>query len=217
MKALGSLDSSRSRLLAGYLVIAALFAVGWLWWLYGPFTQSVIDQRQSSLVGVARSSGLAVTSSPLQLQRAAETIVRGTGFRLTIVDATGTVLADTAVDPSTMENHASRPEVAAALAGEVGQAHRRSSTLREDMVYAAVPAFYRGEQVAVRVGEPLQAILDLAAESQRFGLVLLVVSLAVSSVVAAWAAKARPIRSAGSRARTSHGCRRSLTRPARRP
>jgi two-component system phosphate regulon sensor histidine kinase PhoR len=184
------LNSSRSRLLAGYLVIAALFAVGWLWWLYGPFTQSVVDQRQSSLVGVARSSALAVTSSPIALQRSSEAIVRGTDFRITVIDATGTVLADTEVDPKKLDNHATRPEVKSALAGKIGQSHRRSATLGVEMVYAAVPAFYRDNPVVVRVSEPLSSILDLAAESQRFGLVLLAVALGVSSLVAAWAAKA---------------------------
>jgi two-component system phosphate regulon sensor histidine kinase PhoR len=184
------LDSSRSRLFAGYILIAALFAAGWLWWLYGPFTQSVITQRQSGLVGVARSAALAVTSSPIALQRACEMIVRGTDFRLTVVAANGKVLADTAADPKTLDNHANRPEVKTALTGAVGQSHRRSQTLHEDMVYAAVPAYYRGNRVAVRVGEPLQSVLDIAAESQRFGLLLLAVTLGVSSAVAAWAAKA---------------------------
>ncbi len=37
--------------------------------------------------------------------------------RVTVVDTQGVVLADSAQDPSQMENHAGRPEVAAALAG----------------------------------------------------------------------------------------------------
>ena len=196
MRAPRRLDSSRSRLLAGYLVIAALFAVGWLWWLYGPFSQSVVAQRQDSMVAVARSAALALTSSPLDIQRASEAVVKNTNFRLTVVATNGKVLADTAVDPKKLENHATRPEIKDALENGVGQAHRRSTTLREDMVYAAIPAFYRGDKVVVRVGEPLQTILDLAAESQRFGLVLLAISLGVSALVAAWAARAtsEPVR-----------------------
>ena len=162
--------SSRSRLLAGYLVIAALFAVGWLWWLYGPFTQSVVDQRQNSLVGVARSAALAVTSSRTSPQRSAESIVRGTNMRITVVGPDGVVVADTAIDPKKLDNHASRPEIQAALQGRVGQSHRESSTLNEDMIYAAVPASYKGEQIAVRVGESLQSVLQLARASQRFGI-----------------------------------------------
>ena len=39
------------------------------------------------------------------------------GARATIIDASGKVLADSESNPATMENHATRPEFAAALAG----------------------------------------------------------------------------------------------------
>ena len=64
------------------------------------------------------------------------------GARVTVIGPDGTVLADSERDESgvrAMENHAGRPEVRAALAGEVGRAARRSGTLGVDMLYVAVP------------------------------------------------------------------------------
>ena len=62
-----------------------------------------------------------------QLQELAVRLGRESGTRITLISAgapgipVGTVLADSAVsDPARMENHASRPEVAAALHGDVG-------------------------------------------------------------------------------------------------
>ena len=41
-----------------------------------------------------------------------------TDLRITVIDSNGYVLADSEVDPSTMENHSDRKEVTEALNGE---------------------------------------------------------------------------------------------------
>jgi len=58
-------------------------------------------------------------------------------FRVTWIDADGTVLFDTQVDESTMENHANREEIREALATGTGSAVRTSSTLTEQTFYEA--------------------------------------------------------------------------------
>jgi len=58
--------------------------------------------------------------------------------RFTVVDSSGKVLGDSKEDPERMDNHADRPEIAAAIAGSVGFATRYSHTLAEDMMYVAV-------------------------------------------------------------------------------
>jgi two-component system phosphate regulon sensor histidine kinase PhoR len=62
--------------------------------------------------------------------------------RVTIVAPNGAVLADSGLPVEALaavENHKDRPEVRAALGGEVGRASRRSTTLGEPMLYVAVP------------------------------------------------------------------------------
>ncbi len=74
--------------------------------------------------------------------------------RVTVIATDGRVLADSdvpAADLDHLENHATRPEVAAALAGRAGSAARRSATLDEEMMYVAVP-----------VGAPPRAVMRLA-------------------------------------------------------
>lgn len=59
-------------------------------------------------------------------------------LRLTLVDSSGTVLADTNADPGTMENHGNREEILEALASGRGESSRYSATLTEKTIYRAV-------------------------------------------------------------------------------
>jgi len=70
-------------------------------------------------------------------------------IRLTLIDASGKVLADSQKDPLLMQNHADRPEIAAALSGSERSAVHYSFTLRENMLYFARPLRVNGKTVAV--------------------------------------------------------------------
>ena len=61
-----------------------------------------------------------------------------TVFRFTVVDTDGTVLYDTQVKPSEMDNHADREEIAEAFKTGTGSSARNSSTLTEKTFYEAV-------------------------------------------------------------------------------
>ena len=55
--------------------------------------------------------------------------------RITLIDADGTVLYDSSLDASTLENHADREEVKQALASGTGESVRYSTTLQEKTLY----------------------------------------------------------------------------------
>jgi two-component system phosphate regulon sensor histidine kinase PhoR len=107
------------------------------------------------------------------------------GCRLTMIDRTGRVLADSEHDAATMENHAQRPEVAKALAGEVGSEVRRSATLGVNQLYVAVPAAHGGETpVALRLAIPMEQVDRATAEVRerilRVSLVAALLALGVA-------------------------------------
>ncbi|HQE67289.1 MAG TPA: histidine kinase dimerization/phospho-acceptor domain-containing protein, partial [Bacillota bacterium] len=85
-----------------------------------------------------------------------------TDSRITIVDAMGNVIIDTDREYTEMENHAGRPEIAAALRGEAGSSIRYSSTLKVDFIYVAQPIL-KGNSIigAVRMSKPLYEIKNL--------------------------------------------------------
>jgi two-component system phosphate regulon sensor histidine kinase PhoR len=100
------------------------------------FAYRVEADRQHSLADITAQEGQAA------------------GARATVIDPTGKVLADSEADPSTMENHAHRPEFVFALAGQVGLDERKSQSLGVPFVYVAAPV----SGGAVRLAYPLPEI-----------------------------------------------------------
>jgi two-component system phosphate regulon sensor histidine kinase PhoR len=60
------------------------------------------------------------------------------GTRLTLIQADGTVLADSATDARMLENHRDRPEIQLAIETGVAFKHRSSQTIHEEFEYCAV-------------------------------------------------------------------------------
>lgn len=77
------------------------------------------------------------------------------GKRFTAVAQDGTVVADTAMDPSMMEDHDDRPEIIQALETGLGEAIRASDTVGVQMLYEA-RRFTDG--MVIRVGMPLSSV-----------------------------------------------------------
>ena len=95
--------------------------------------------RQSILI---RELALPLLADPVRLQEEVHKIAAGTDIRVTTISPEGAVLADSSESPeqlSKMENHALRPEIAAALRKETGMSIRYSMTLGTRMLYIAVP------------------------------------------------------------------------------
>src|SRR5258705_869793 len=74
---------------------------------------------------------------------------RPSASRITVIAADGRVLGDSEVpvdDLPRFENHATRPEVLAALAGGVGRDRRTSATIGASRLYAALPIVDGGRE-----------------------------------------------------------------------
>lgn len=80
-------------------------------------------------------------------------MAEGLGGRLTLIAPDGQVLRDSEADASKMENHKSRPEVAAALDGRLGRTVRSSTTVGRPFLYVALPAEYGVLRLAVPLTE----------------------------------------------------------------
>jgi two-component system phosphate regulon sensor histidine kinase PhoR len=96
-----------------------------------------------------------------------------------VVLPTGQVVGDTDEDPTTMENHRSRPEIAEALAGHTGTSIRYSNTLHRTMIYVAIPLRQNGKVIGVvRSSVPVTAI-DQALHSIRVKIIIAGIVIAV--------------------------------------
>jgi len=97
--------------------------------LYNHFTGVQVEQLKDEL-------SLAVTGTEQHGNAFLEN-VEANRFRVTWIDTDGTVLFDTQVDQTAMENHADREEIREAMETGSGSAVRTSSTLMEQTFYEA--------------------------------------------------------------------------------
>jgi len=125
-----------------------------------------------------------------------------TRLRVTVVDQAGRVRADSDVLPDQLdriENHATRPEIARALRGEIGADRRTSATIGARFLYVAAP----GGPGVVRVAMSLAQVDDVVRRAQRPILLAGVLALALGTVLALIAGRrfARPLTEIGQSAR----------------
>lgn len=178
------------RLVATYLILAAVVLVALVVPL-GIVNQR--NQRDDLERRVERDAvALAGFSEDLLQEGAApgdatlETIVTdyaaATDARVVIVDAQGRLVADSSTDRPLGRDFASRPEIAAALRGDVAVGSRRSRTLGDGILYVAVPVASGGRvHGAVRVTVPTSRV---DRSIVRYWLVLAATALIVLAAVA---------------------------------
>lgn len=147
-----------------------------------------LEREAYYLAAAARGAG------PVELDSLVHRLGGETGRRLTVVSRRGVVIADSdfpADQLGTLENHATRPEFAAALGGLTGSDLRRSVSTGHWELKVAVP--YRDG--AVRVSSPLPQVDALVRRAQGAVLLGAGVALAVGILLAAGfsAGVARPL------------------------
>ncbi len=181
------------------MLLLALIAFG------VPLALSLRDRVDSEVHSQARSQAQVVATSasdsidPLrvgQLERLAELSAESVRGRVIVVDAEGRLLADSAGAPRGRD-YASRPEIAAALAGEEEQITRNSETLGTEILATAAPVPEKGRIAgAVRITQSVDAINRAVRTSilDVGGLALVVLVLGVIAGALIAAQIARPIR-----------------------
>ncbi len=104
---------------------------------------------------------------------------KSSSTRITVILPSGKVIGDSEEASARMDNHADRPEVISALAGNIGTAVRFSHTLQKNMMYVAIPIKSSGEFIGVlRTSIPVTSI-DMALEDIHIKIVMGGVLIAV--------------------------------------
>lgn len=111
-------------------------------------------------------------------------------LRITVIDSSGVVIADSWEKTSLMENHLERPEIASALIGGQGQSIRYSTTSNQNMLYVAIP-IWQGTEVSgtVRIASTL-ATVDAGFTSIQSTLLLTIFLTSLLAIILSiWLAK----------------------------
>jgi two-component system phosphate regulon sensor histidine kinase PhoR len=177
------------RIYATYLVIVVLCTAAVGFYAVRSVRDFYLDHTERELQARAALIREQITTaipadSPQQLEQLVQRLGKASGTRITVIAADrpgaarGKVLADSDSGPSTMENHGDRPEFLIALQGRPGRAIRYSDTLKQNMMYVAVPVTEDGRlSTVIRTAVPLTRVNDALAS--LYG------SIAVSAVIVA--------------------------------
>jgi two-component system phosphate regulon sensor histidine kinase PhoR len=154
-----------------------------------------VEARLGTAIRVLHDEARAALGAGAQAgapQAFAERVARPAVARVTLITPDGRVVADSERTPegvASMENHAGRSEVRAALAGAVGRDVRRSTTIGAPLIYVAAPVTNAGRIVGVlRLAAPVEAATPayeyLRAVMLTGGGIALVVALSIGLFVA---------------------------------
>ena len=160
----------RLSLRARLLVVPAIVVVGAVALLtfleHGAQRRWLIAHEADALARTAREAARTALPDGEAWQPVVDSLDARFGVRATIIARDGRVLADSRAVASTMENHAGREEMRRALAGGVGQAVRRSTTVGEEFLYVAVP-MPRPPAAVLRLAQPLEVVKRLSDSLTR--------------------------------------------------
>jgi two-component system phosphate regulon sensor histidine kinase PhoR len=169
------------------LVAIGLFAA---WWqastlLRASHTEQIAIHLASSGALIEEALGdLLEERDTSKIDPLAKRLGEASSLRVTIVAPDGSVLGESHGDRTVMDNHSTRPEVAAALGGSVGTAVRYSDTVEFDMMFSARPVRRDGHLVGVvRTGIALRDLVaaDRALARRSAAAALMVGLLAMSA------------------------------------
>jgi methyl-accepting chemotaxis protein len=181
-------NTLRARLVAAFAYVVVLVLVA----LAIPFAFSVSSRVDAEVKGQVTGQAHLVAATvagqldrPLALRRLVRQAAGDIRGRVIVVDSRGRLVADSAGPTLVGRSYADRPELAAVLTeGRVEQGTRRSETLDEELLYAAVPVVDEGRRegavrvtrsmapVDARVRRDLLALAGIGAGALGLGLVL---------------------------------------------
>ena len=178
------------KLLAVFLIVIAATATILDVMLSGAWESSMRSEIERNLTQKTRLFAHRVeTDRNHTLAEIAAQEGQAAGARATIVDASGTVLADSESNPAGMENHATLQEFVTALGGKTGESERRSATLGVPFLYVAVPI----SGGAVRLAYPLSDVEAVQAQVRLrllWGSALaLFIALAIAASASVWTSR----------------------------
>lgn len=176
----------RKILLSAFLlIIATVGSADFLMTRYTEQRELELVQQELELVGRIYREQLAAVATP-EMQAWAQRADRQSGARITVIGPDGAVLAESRHERGSMENHAQRPEVKAALKGSLGVAKRHSASLGVDFLYVAEPARAGGAEGAVlRLAVPLERVTE-SMRAVRGRILRASLLLAVLALIAAY-------------------------------
>lgn len=170
----------------GWLAVLLVIFIGSWQLIAGFYHNQVVNQQQdylekkaALLLNVTKENSLA------ELAQVSQQYVANSEERITILDASGAIVADT-TDDSLTGTRSNRPEIKTILqGGKLGVSLRHSATLKKELLYVATPITQDQKIKGIlRIAEPTANFLNSAAQVRRsiflvYSLLCLLITLVV--------------------------------------
>lgn len=170
----------------GWLAVLLVIFIG-AWQLIAGFYHNQVVSQQQDYLEKKAALLLNVTKddSLTELAQVSQQYVANSEERITILDASGAIVADT-TDASLTGTRSNRPEIKTILqGGKLGVALRHSATLKKKLLYVATPIIQDQKFSGIlRIAEPTANFLNSAAQVRRsiflvYSLLCLLITLVV--------------------------------------
>ncbi len=140
------------------ILVVALYAFHSMKSLYFQTLETGILTRATLLA--EQVTPLVASGDMDAIDRLCKKLGKSVDTRFTVILPDGKVAGDSDENPGEMEYHGNRPEIRQALGGETGMDQRYSRTVKQDMMYLAVPLRDANKEIccAVRASLPMTAI-----------------------------------------------------------
>ena len=174
-----------TKLFAGFLIILLAFAIITSALSYSSIKKYNIEIFKKDLTNLNDVLGgnvknYIISKDTTSLRQYIKENGKKINIRLTIIGKDGKVLADSKANPDTMENHLNRPEIQQALLqNHKGSSERYSHTLKNDMLYVALPIYNNSNEIIgfVRTSYFLKDLDPLMQDLSKNLLTILIISI----------------------------------------
>ena len=172
--------------------VLPVYILGWgvQYYFIGPFIEKFyIEEARESLASKAYliQSAINIKKSSIRLQDFVNASSELSEIRITIMDTTGKVFADSEEDPSLMENHrtgSKRQEIETAIKSGIGSAQRYSTTINEDMLYVAILVNQKSRPIIIRTSNSMASLsISINEARERIILISIIILLVIIPVV----------------------------------
>jgi two-component system phosphate regulon sensor histidine kinase PhoR len=185
--------SFQSKLMISYILILAISFGFVAFFLNRNLEEHSLKDISASLVNQANLIKHQISAENIKnengqyLESLATTLSGMIQSRITITNAKGRVLADSErslEEALQLPSHADRPEIQQALSGSTGQDTRYSQTLKNNMLYVAVPIMEAKDVIGVvRVALPLVRVRQMIMSIQKILFMNLLFALCLAFVL----------------------------------
>ena len=171
-------------------ILVLSFAITYIYLEFG-LKRYLVSQLEQKLIKEANLIKKILIKEDLKLNFDldffADEIGKVLGVRVTIVDISGRVVADSEVSRENLkylENHSNRPEILSALKKNIGISKRYSTTLKQEMLYVALPLIKKEKLLGtVRLALPLVDVERIIFQAKRIALISLGLGLLMAIII----------------------------------